>query len=480
MKMTLKNFILALILCTGCFTDDVFEQPVVVSITPAPECTAVFPDTSVVVVFSRSMDTVKTNEEFSLSSSTGRIDGYYSWDGSGKAMTFTPRSALPMAGKYTVRITKNAEDADGNDLKGEFLSFFYTGGDLGQPVVVSYTPAANSIGNPESCSVTVTFSEPVDMNSVYSGIVISPAVEGYFEASADPAEIVFTPLYGFSYGVTYKVSINVDVMDIAGNRLLAPEAFNFTVGDDFTRPLLAVYQNLATPLYFDESRIISGAEKDRSITIDFSEQVQTDNIASSVTISPSVPFYITTAVAADGGVTFTRGVINFTENLLCEETYTLRINSTVKDMQGNPLDHDYRFVFRTDGAGSVMPVVIGIGDIAADDSITYWEPAGDVITLSLRDNSGLYDNIGVAFSASINPNTLVINVETVAGNGGIPSAVNRDWPMSADNDFTMVKFGLYEVLHGNTYKIVIKGGKNGLKDSNGNYMKEDFIQIVRF
>lgn len=480
MKKNAFKVLMILMLFTGCFTEDMFERPAVVSISPFSGSTIVLPDARVVVVFSRSMDTVKTNDEFSLSSTSGKVDGYYSWDSTGKVMTFTPRSALPMAGKYTVRITENAEDADGNDLVEEFLSFFYTGGDLGQPTVVSYTPAANSIGNPENCTVTVTFSEPVDLNSVYSGITISPAVQGYFETAADPAVIVFTPLYGFSYGVTYKVSINEDIRDVAGNRLLVPDAFNFTVGDDFTRPLLSVYQNLPSPLYLDEDRIISGAEKDRTITLDFSEQVLTDTVAAAVTISPPASFYISTTNAADGGITFTRGIINFTENLLCEETYTLRVNSTVRDLQGNPLDHDYRFVFRTDGPGSVMPVVLGIGDIAADNNINYWEPAGEIKVLDAGNGSGLYDNIGVRFSSSIDPSTVVINVETVAGNGGVPSAVNRDWPMSGNNDFSMLKFGLYEILSGNTYKIVIKGGKNGLKDSSGNYMKEDFIQLVRF
>jgi len=46
--------------------------------------------------------------------------------------------------------------------------------------------------------------------------------------------------------------------------------------------------------------------------------------------------------------------------------------------------------------------------------------------------------------------------------------------------FTRVKFGLYKVVEGNTYRITVKGGKSGLRDTNGNYMKEDFIQLIRF
>jgi hypothetical protein len=469
-----------LLLLTGCFADEIFERPVVVSISPSSGSDTGTPESGVVVEFSKRMDTVKTNEEFSLSSDSGRVDGCFGWDSSGRIMTFTPKSSLPMAEKFTVRVTQNAEDSDGNDLAAEFLSVFFTGGDLGQPAVVSYSPVANSVGNPENSVITITFSEPVDMNSVYSGITLSPSVQGYFEPAAEPATVIFTPLYGLSYGVTYKVIINESVMDIAGNRLLSSSEFNFTVGDDFIRPHLAVYQDLASPLYLDESRIVSGAEKDRNIIVDFSELIKADNISSAVTISPSAQFYINTMEIESGGVPVTRGIIYFIEPLSSEETYTLKIDSIVRDIQNNPLDHDYRFVFVTDGAGSIMPAVTGMGDIHSDNSIDFWQPAGEIKVLDAQNGSGLYDHIGVEFSASMKPSSIVINVEMVAGNGGSPTIVNRDWPASGNNNFSVFSFGLNNISSGCTYKIVIKGGKKGVRDSFGNYLKQDFIQLVRF
>lgn len=478
MKRLMLCLAMSLAVITGCYGDDMFERPSVISVSPERDSSTVLPDTRIVIVFSRQMDTVKTNNEFSLSNGSGNIDGYYSWDSEGRSLTFTPKSNISMAEKYTIRVTEGAEDTQGNDLDGEFLSTFYTGGDLGQPRVISYTPASDSIGNPENSTVSVTFSEPVLMSSIYNGITLSPAVEGSFSASPDGTVITFTPRYGLSFGVTYTVNITNSVKDEAGNPLLASTAFRFTVGDDFTKPVLTAYQNLIPELLLDESVIVHGAEKDGTITLDFSEEITTGNLESSVSISPSVPFYISTSTVTAGGITFTRGVINFTDNLACEEIYSLRINSTVTDLQNNPLDHDYRFVFKTDGTGSVRPVVLAIGDIQGDNSISGWI-IGDIPVLSL-DPTGLYDNIGIEFSSVIQPATLVIKVDTVAGQGGIPSVVNIDWPSTVPPQFTKVKFGLYKVVEGNTYRITVKGGKSGLRDTNGNYMKDDFIQLIRF
>ncbi|HOP63475.1 MAG TPA: Ig-like domain-containing protein [Spirochaetota bacterium] len=477
MRRLLLVVVLSVITVAGCYDDEKFERPSVVSVTPGRGNSDVLPDALVTVVFSKSMDTVKTNEEFSLTCAGGRIDGYYSWDSTGRTLTFTPRSYLSMAEKYTIRITESAEDREGNDLK-EFLSTFFTGGDLNRPRIVSYTPVANSIGNPGNSTVDIIFSEPVLLSSVYSGISVSPAVEGLFTRSPDGTVVTFTPRYSFSFGVTYSVNVSEGVQDEAGNSLLYPVTFSFTVGDDFTKPLLTAYQELSSPLVLDENRIISGAEKDRNIILDFSEEINTDDIESAVSISPSVPFYISSSIVAAGTLTFTRCIINFIENLESEETYTLRVSSVVTDMQENPLDHDYRFLFITDGAGSISPVVILIGDIQGDNTISGW-PMGEIPVLGIN-ATGLYDSIGIDFSLVINPLTFELKVETIAGQGGNLSVVNIDWPSSSVPQFTRIKFGLYQVETGSTYRLTVKGGKNGLKDADGNYMKEDFVQLIRF
>jgi hypothetical protein len=46
--------------------------------------------------------------------------------------------------------------------------------------------------------------------------------------------------------------------------------------------------------------------------------------------------------------------------------------------------------------------------------------------------------------------------------------------------FTTYTFTLSGVTVGNTYKLTIKGGKDGVRDVNENYMKEDYVQYIQF
>lgn len=471
----MKNIVLSLvfIFTAGCFADMGFKRPEVISVTPSHNSTLV-PDSTVITVnFSKSMDTVRTNNSFSLSSESGGIEGIFLWENKGKTLTFTPREKLPLSGSYTVRITEEAEDTEGNDLKEEYASKFYINGENSSPYVLLYSPAANTTGNPVNTQVIILFSEPVDLNSIYDGISISPATQGYFSWNTGFTEIRFTPLYGFEYCVTYTVNITETVLDMSGNSLREPLVFSFTVGNDFIKPSVAVYQDLAVPLNFTEPVVTHGAEKDRRIVLNFSEIINTENLRSSVSISPSVEFYISSTVIAGATVAY----INFTENIESEETYILRISSSITDMQSNPLVKDYRFVFVTDGAGSIAPAVSSIGDLNIP---SVWI-MNEIQPLTIIPATPLlYPGIVIDFTVEIDPLSLSIYTETVAGGGITPTIVNIDWPGLPFVQFTRLQFGLYNVLAGNIYKIVIKGGSNGLRDMNGNYMKNDFIQMIRF
>ena len=476
----MRNFFLlsALIFITGCFADMDFERPEIVSVYPSHNSTLVPHDSGVIVEFSKGMDTVKTNNEFSLSGDSGNVDGTFSWSDGDTRLTFIPRGNF-LPEKFTLRITKGAEDKEGNDLKNEFISFFYISGERGSPVVSSYSPGANTIGNPRNSSVVINFSEPVNLNTIYGGISVSPSIQGYYmwnSGADDSASITFTPLYGFDFGVTYTVTVSDAILDVSGNRLRDPVTFSFTVGDDFVKPGVTVSQDLTPPLAFDESHVTHGGEKNRRIILRFSEIIKTDNLRSAVTISPSSVFYISSETT--GGAT--TAYINFAENLLSSEIYTLRISSSITDLQNNSLIRDYRYVFVTDGVNSLPPVVNEIGN---QNPVTPRWLKGDIQMLALQTlplNPLLYPDIVVDFNHDINPHSLSIHAETAAGIGGSPTVINIDWPDGPPAKFTRLRFGLYNVQSGNIYKIVIKGGKNGLKDMNGNFMKNDFIQMVQF
>ncbi len=488
-KLIFLPLFISFIALTGCESrlDFDFERPEVVSVSPSHNSTLVPAGSSIIVDFSKSMDRVKTNNEFSLTGDSGKIEGIFAWENGGTRLIFTPRGNLSVSDKYTVRITKSAEDTDGNDLKEEFVSIFFISGENGSPSVVSYRPLPDSIGNLPGSQVVITFSEPVDLNSIYNGISISPSIQGRFTWNAgvtDSTVITFIPLYGFNYGTTYTLNVSDSILDVSGNRLREPVIFNFTVGDDFDGPELAVSQDLAPApqLIFTEDLITHGAEKNKRIVLRFTEIINTDNLKSAISISPSAGFYVSSEVMAGSTLAY----INFTDKLLSEEIYTLRVNSSITDLQGNPLSKDYRYIFVTDGVNSISPVVDRIGNLLP--LLVYWIK-GDIEPLSQDEGHPLfYPDIVVDFTSGgggvpveIDPLSLSIYIELAAGPGAGVSIINIDWPVGpAAAEFTRLKFDLHSIGAENLYKIVIKGGKNGLRDMNGNYMKTDFVQMISF
>ncbi|HNX24532.1 MAG TPA: Ig-like domain-containing protein, partial [Spirochaetota bacterium] len=69
------NFFFLLFLVIGCDAYPDFDRPEVVSVTPSHNSTLIPAGSDVVVEFSKSMDTIKTSNEFSLSSGSEKIEG---------------------------------------------------------------------------------------------------------------------------------------------------------------------------------------------------------------------------------------------------------------------------------------------------------------------------------------------------------------------------------------------------------------------
>ncbi len=449
-----------------------FSQPEVVSITPADRSSGVDRDTAIVVLFSKTMDTVKTANEFSLSGDNGTVEGFFTWSPDGKRLSFQPAKSLGGAALYRVAISAAAEDSNGNDLKKPHSSLFSVSTDLVPPAVVSYAPPNDTMVAPDAV-ISIVFSEPVDLDSLYDGIAISPPLQGRFSWDATHGTISFTPLYPMPYGSTYSVTLNTGIKDMSGNRLPDDVFFNFTVGDDFENPTLFVTQPPA-PAVWDEEIENQGIEKNGDIVIHFSEAIDTAGLRGAITITPQASFFI------DSDPAHTTAYLIFTEPLAGETNYTLKISPTITDRQNNPLAKEYRFHFFTDGPNSIAPSVTAITDPKLPGGWIFDETQPLSFDLS-PSGDPFYPGIRVHFSARMNPATLGITVDRVLGTGTSPRITEPDWPdLPPEPRLSVYEFDLAGVMAGNVYKITIRGGGTGAKDLNGNFLIEDFVQYIRF
>ncbi len=98
--------------------------------------------------------------------------------------------------------------------------------DVTRPFVTDTAPiGANTNTTPW---IVITFSEPMDRNSVQQAFSLTPAMNGAFLWSADSRSLTFVPARGLEAGTTYFVVIDSSATDLAGNRMLQSKTFQFS------------------------------------------------------------------------------------------------------------------------------------------------------------------------------------------------------------------------------------------------------------
>ena len=133
-------------------------DPVVTGIAPAHAATNISPIASIVLAFSKPMDTNSVQAAFSLQPSRA---GSFTWSALHDTMTFTPSSSLT-ATTNNVRVATNATDAvDGRNFFAPFEAYFVTGGtqlaDSNPPSVFISSPSSSaSVSGNLSISGTAT------------------------------------------------------------------------------------------------------------------------------------------------------------------------------------------------------------------------------------------------------------------------------------------------------------------------------------
>lgn len=137
---------------------------------------------------------------------------------------FKPDALLTSFTNY--RITVNGlRDIAGNIMTGGFESVFVTGDtiDTTQPNVVDLTPKSGSIDIPVNATITVSFDEPLDPETVnentfhVSDSVINRPVAGIRILSANAQEITFIPNAPFPVGREFFVRVS-RIQDLFGNQ----------------------------------------------------------------------------------------------------------------------------------------------------------------------------------------------------------------------------------------------------------------------
>lgn len=210
--------------------------PNLVSIAPEHTATEISVDSNIVIVFDEPIS------QLSAPAVTGggiTVSGQYSTEGN--TLTFTPDYNFLGNTRYTVNLVNNIYDMAGNrrNLGNKYFDTIVTEDNV-VPTVLAITPIADSSDIHPSQTIVLTFSEPMNINTINNstislfnnGALIRPNVS----RSADGRTVSLTAT--MPEGALVSVIVSDAVQDLSANPL-TPYVSSFTTSatdNDTTRP----------------------------------------------------------------------------------------------------------------------------------------------------------------------------------------------------------------------------------------------------
>jgi uncharacterized protein (DUF2141 family) len=226
-----------------------FSPPAVSSTVPAANATGVAVNTVVSLTFNQPVDNSTLNN-FELKAGSSAVAGSGSYSDATKTFTFTPSAPLAKGTLYTATIS-GVESMTGGKMAAPFsFSFTTVAADTTPPTVVGYTPQNGATGVPVTTQLTITFSEPINTDTLpdenaflKTGTTFIPGSGSYNNATNTAT---FTPTSPLAYGTVYTATLS-GVKDLAGNTLASPLTLSFTTATNVTDTSLPVVTAFIVP-----------------------------------------------------------------------------------------------------------------------------------------------------------------------------------------------------------------------------------------
>ncbi|KNC51231.1 uncharacterized protein AMSG_06589 [Thecamonas trahens ATCC 50062] len=203
----------------------VVSVPIVTAFYPPNGQTGVAPSETVVVHFSRAMDTSQAETAFFLSGPTGNVTGAITWLQSGSVLVFTPAADLVPGSMYTAAIGPSARDLAGVPLYRPYTASFSV---ASPPIITSSLPANNSASVSVFASVAITFSQAMAPDTTTAAFSLTPHAPVACAMANDNHKLVCVPTLGLSSSTVYVAALAPTAISLAGDRLAGPHTIIFS------------------------------------------------------------------------------------------------------------------------------------------------------------------------------------------------------------------------------------------------------------
>ncbi len=297
------------------------------------------------LIFSKLMDASSINNQtITFADGPNSIPGSVTYSAASGVPTavYTPSSALNPTTLYKITVDANVRDTYGIPMGANYISSFSTGSapDTIPPAPVATTPMNGSIDVMPNVAISVTFSEPIDQQTL-SFVLTAESATIPCTMSYAGTTAIFTPLSSLAYSTLYTAMINAGVRDLAGNAMPADYIWSFTTGSapDTTPPSVTATMPATGAV---------GVAVNVAPSVTFSEQV--DAITINFTLSGGGATIPCTMSYAGTTAIFTPLV-----SLAYSTLYMATISAGVRDLAGNVMPNGYLWSFMTGTAPDTTP-----------------------------------------------------------------------------------------------------------------------------
>ncbi|MCL2065920.1 MAG: hypothetical protein FWG99_00450 [Treponema sp.] len=471
------SLVLLCVIAVSCGFADL--RPIEIRTDPC-DYESLLPDayTPVMLSFNTGMRKHDTEGIMQISSDAGVVNGDRYWKGND--LYFVPVQGWTAGARYTLSLSGIVRSTDGRELRVERFVPFFAVNKSPPPLLEWFSPGEDASVGTTDTVMEFRFSSPMERLSVETALTVDGMGNKTFEWLLDDTHLRVIPEKNLIAWTTYRWTLKESAKSRDGVPLPGAISSRFVTNLDQVMPQVT----RAFPVLNSMGRWLpTGAElstglgSGQAIAVEFNK-VMDENVLRSMRFEPSITGR--TELLSEKTIIYI-----FNRNPEPETAYTLVVSGDTKDSEGLKIGEDYRISFIPD-----IPF-LKILSFNADNapSLMNFGPSGDMGALEVPVDPAFGEfSFTIRFSAPFGNEekqnaALKIFLFPFFPKNLPPIALRSANWISSDR-LRMTWEGLRAGSSGepNYYKLLIPGGKGGIENGQGMYLREDqflFLEAIK-
>ncbi|WP_308366245.1 MULTISPECIES: Ig-like domain-containing protein [unclassified Microbulbifer] len=314
--------------------------------------------------------------------------------------------------------------------------------DTTPPSVNAVTPTDGAANIPVNSSISVTFSEEMDVDTLSVGALTLESESGTVDmvSAYDPQldQVVFMPVYDLEYGTVYTATLHNSVADVAGNAMTADFNWSFETAVEPISTYVVSGAVSAQGVGIVGVTVSASGDSLLSTTTDANGQYALTALPpGSYTITPSKSGY--SFSPANVGVTITDSDISAVD-YTATASPTAFVNGDFE--QGN--FSGYNSYTTSDGVFNKGIVSFDIDQDGANSTTAYFSVGTDSLnSMGTQQGGGIYQNVGLGDGDLYVTMDIAASASSNNGSGGL-FELYFDGELMDSHDFDGITSGITE------------------------------------